>query len=165
MISRAAALAILAALAALAWFGPVELYLGALAAGRDEIAAKQAVLQRYRALAAAPAQAARDESGLLFPAIPDAQALAVLQETVKSAAAAARVEVRGLQVLPPDGAPGAMRIGIRISAAGDVAGLGRLLYAVEAARPVLYPDNLHVQARGAALEFQLDISGFKAGAS
>jgi general secretion pathway protein M len=165
MIGRAAAVAILAVLIGLAWLGPVDLYLGTLAEGSGDIAAKQVLLQRYRALAGVPVAAAKDDSGLLFPEIPEAQAVALLQETVKSAAAAARVEVRGLQVLRQEAAPGAARIGIRVSAAGDIAGLGRLLYAVEAARPLLYPDNLHIQARAGALEFQLDISGFKAGAS
>jgi hypothetical protein len=74
--------------------------------------------------------------------------------------------------------PGAVRIGVRLRGSSDVAALGRLLYAVEAARPLLVPDNLQVQGRAAApaagsapepapipLDFQLDVSGFKTGAS
>jgi general secretion pathway protein M len=109
---------------------------------------------------------------MLIPAVPEAQALALLQETVKSAAAAAQVQIQGLQVLRSEGEAGVLRIGVRVRAAGDVASLGRLLYAIEAARPLLYPDNLQIQSQPAApgtppspLQFQLDIAGFKAGPS
>lgn len=174
LVGRVAAVAILLALLAAAWIGPINAYLGALADGSEEIAAKRTLLQRYRALAGAHprAPAERGDKGLLYPDIPESQAIALLQETVKTAAAAARVEVRGLQVLRIEAAPGAQRIGIRINAAGDIASVGRLLHAVEAARPLLYPDNLHVQSRAvtanaaaAPLEVQLDIFGFKAGSA
>jgi hypothetical protein len=56
-----------------------------------------------------------------------------------------------------------------VRASGDMAGLRGLLYAIETAKPLLYPDNLsiqsHVATPGAAaspLDFQFDISGFKA---
>ena len=47
-----------------------------------------------------------------------------------------------------------------------MAALDRLIYAVEASRPLLYPDNLRIEARdrNGGLDFQLDISAFKAGA-
>jgi len=138
------------------------------------------VLQRYRVLAdAGPAdrtgpdrtEPARTDPALLIPAMPDAQAVALLQETVKSAAAAAQVQIQGLQVLRGEGEAGVQKIVVRIRASGDVGGVGRLLYALETARPLLYPDNLQIQAQGAApgappsaLQFQLDVAGFKAGA-
>src|SRR4029077_12257592 len=103
---------------------------------------------------------------------PDAQAVAMLQETIKGAAAAAQVQIQGLQVLRGEGEAGALGIGGGIRGPGDVAGVGRLLHAMEAARPLLYPDNLQIQSHAAApgtppspLQFQLDIAGFKAGAS
>lgn len=175
LVGRGAAVAILLALLLAAWIGPVSGYLGVIASGNEQIAAKLAMLQRYRTLADArppEAPARNGDGGLLYPDIPDSQAIALLQEAIKTAAAGARIEVRGLQVLRSEPAPGAQRIGIRINAAGDIASLSRLLYAVEAARPLLYPDNLHIQSRATtpnaaptALEFQLDISGFRAGAA
>lgn len=176
VLERAGALAILLVLLVVLWIGPIGAYVDLLGQGAEEIAQKSALLQRYRALAdAAPAQSnapARADPSLLIPAVPDAQAIAVLQETIKSAAAAAQVQVQGMQVLRGEGEAGALRIGVRVRAAGDVNGLGRLLYAIEAARPVLYPDNLQIQAQAAApgappspLQFQLDIAAFKAGES
>ena len=68
-----------------------------------------------------------------------------------------------------DAVPGATRIGVRVRAIGDMPSLRNLLYAIEAARPLLYPDNLQVQSHATSLDaatgqldFQLDISGFKA---
>jgi hypothetical protein len=115
---------------------------------------------------------------LLLPEIPDSQAVARLQETLKAAATAAQVQIQGFQILRSEPVPGAVRIGVRLRGSSDVAALGRLLYAVEAARPLLVPDNLQVQGRAASpaagstpeptpipLDFQLDVSGFKTGAS
>ena len=175
-LRRVVALGILALVLMAAWVGPVAAYRELLGAEAEQIEQKSAVLQRYHGLVESPAPAsasAADEAGagLLLPDLPEAQAVALLQETVKSAAAAAQVQVQGLQVLRADSEAGAQRIGVRVRATGDAAGLGRLLYGIEAARPLLYPDNLQVQSHMTApgtppapLDFQLDISGFKAGA-
>jgi len=171
---RGAALALLALLFALFWIGPAAAYFGLIQSGSDEIDRQSALLQRYRTLAEAPhpGQPNPAEPDLLLPEIPDSQAIARLQETIKSAAAAAQVQIQGLQVLRSEPLPGAVKIAVRVRGSGDVAALGRLLYAVEAARPLLVPDNLQVQAHPApadappaALDFQLDLSGFKTGAS
>jgi len=91
-----------------------------------------------------------------------------LQETVKNTAAAAHVQVQGLQVLRSESASGAARIGVRVRGSGDMAALRSLIYAIETARPLFYPDNLSIQshvtsadAAPSTLDFQLDISGFK----
>jgi general secretion pathway protein M len=175
-VTRAGAVGILLLLLLMLWVGPIGAYFDFVAAGADELAQKTALLQRYRALADAPPagrqEPPRGDPSMLIPAVPEAQALALLQETVKSAAAAAQVQIQGLQVLRSEGEAGVLRIGVRVRAAGDVASLGRLLYAIEAARPLLYPDNLQIQSQPAApgtppspLQFQLDIAGFKAGPS
>ena len=177
---RIAALALLALLLIALWVGPAAAYLGLIQSGSDAIERQAALLQRYRALVDAPRPdvSLAAASDLLMPAIPDSQALARLQETLKAAAGAAQVQVLGFQVLRTEALPGAVKIGVRLRGSGDVAALGRLLYAVEAARPLLVPDNLQVQGRAVApvagsapepgpvpLEFQLDVSGFKTGAS
>jgi general secretion pathway protein M len=175
VLARAGAVAILVVLLLVLWVGPIGAYFDLIGQGADEIAQKATLLQRYRTLAdggaTQPAAPARSDPSLLIPSIPDAQALALLQETVKSAAASAQVQIQGLQVLRSEGEGGALRIGVRVRAAGDVGSLGRLLYAIEAARPLLYPDNLQIQSQAAApgsppsaLQFQLDIAAFKAGA-
>jgi len=180
-LPRLAALALLALAVGLLWLGPVEAYLDLVADGRQRLDKAEATLQRYRTAAgAAAAQPAPGAAALLFPQVPDSQAAALLQETVKSAASAAQVQIQGFQVLRSDAAAGPVRIAVQVRASGDIGGLGRFLYAIEAARPVLYPDNLHVQSRpqqavgqtgnggaGAAgtLDFQLDVSAFKSGPS
>jgi general secretion pathway protein M len=172
IVGRAAALAILAVALIAVWLGPVDAYFGVVADGAARIETATALLQRYRAATDPDAAAAMPVSpgaGLLLPAMPEAQAAALLQETIKGAAAAAQVEIRGMQVLRGDPLSGAGGIGIRVSASGDLGGLSRLLYAIEAARPLLYPDNLEVRSAAAPgqaparLEFQLDVSGSRSG--
>jgi hypothetical protein len=178
--ARVAALSLLGLLLVALWVGPAAAYFGLLQSGRDGIERQAALLQRYRTLVETPRPGqppAAATADSLLPEIPDSQAVARLQETLKTAAAAAQVQVQGLQVLRAESLPGAVKIGVRLRASGDVAALGRLLYAVEAARPLLVPDNLQVQGRAATtasgsapdpgpvpLEFQLDVSGFRAGA-
>lgn len=177
---RVAALAILVLVIAALWAGPVGAYLDLIGSGADRLAQRAQLLERYRALVAAPsADATRPKPGApeavaapaLLPDAPEAQAIALLQESVKTAALASNVRVDSLQVLRSETVAGAVKIGVRIRAAGDIAALARLLFAIEAARPVLYPDNLQIEARAApgkapeALDFQLDISGFKPGTS
>ena len=167
---RAAALAILALLVALFIVGPFAAYCGLIGDNSDALADKAVRLQRYRSLATSKASLpATPGPVLLYPDMPESQATALLQETVKNTAAAAHVQVQGLQVLRSETANGATRIGVRVRASGDMASLRGLVYAIETARPVLYPDNLSIQSHppspGAApsvLDFQFDILGFKA---
>ena len=169
-LGRGAALAILAALIVLFCAGPLAGYCGLIGDNGDALATKAALLQRYRALADAKATPPAATGGtLLYPDMPESQASALLQETVKNAAGAAHAQVLGLQVLRSEAANAATRIGVRVRASGDMASLRSLLYAIETARPLLYPDNLSIQshptapdATPSALDFQLDISGFKA---
>jgi general secretion pathway protein M len=166
---RAAALAILALLVALFLIGPFAAYCGLINGNSDALADKAARLQRYRALAAnKPSAPVTPGPALLYPDIPESQATALLQETVKNTATAAHVQVQGLQVLRSDSTGGATRIGVRVRGSGDMASLRSLIYAIEAARPLLYPDNLSIQSHAtstdaapSALDFQLDVSGFK----
>lgn len=168
-LGRVAALAILAALVALFCVGPLAAYCGLVADNSDALATKAALLQRYRALAdSKPAAPAATGAPFIYPDMPESQASALLQETVKTIAAAAHAQVLGLQVLRGEAVSGATRIGVRVRASGDMASLRSLIYAIESARPLLYPDNLTIQSHAAApdaaasaLDFQLDIAGFK----
>jgi general secretion pathway protein M len=170
--ARAASLAILLALVALVWVGPVAAYRDLVGTAAQHLAEANASLTRDRALvAAAPAAKRTLDTALLLPDISDAKAIALLQESLKGAAATAQVEIQGLQVLQADTLGGAPRIGVRLKARGLIAGLDRLLYAIEASRPLLYPDNLQIQThrgdtgtREGALDFQLDVSAFRTGA-
>ena len=169
-LGRVAALAILAILVVLFCGGPLAAYCGLVADNNDALATKAALLQRYRALAEtkAPSPSSAPETALFYPEMPESQASALLQETVKNTATAAHAQVLGLQVLRSEAANGATRIGVRVRASGDMASLRGLLYAIESARPVLYTDNLSIQSHAATsdaapspLDFQFDVSGFK----
>jgi hypothetical protein len=170
---RLVALALLALLFAALWAGPVSAYLDIVGSGADEISRQSQLLERYRALALALAPATPDTAEkpgaapLMLPQLPEAQAIALLQESIKKAADTSRVEVQSLQVLRSENLPSAVKLGARISASGDNAGLARLLYAAETARPTLFPDNLQIHARpggpgntAGMLDFQLDVSAF-----
>ncbi len=170
--ARAAAAAILALLIAALWMGPVSAYLHLVATGADELAERAMLLQRYRALVDTPVANAKAAAAVMLPPAPEAQAVAQLQEAVKSAAAAGKMRIDSLQVLRSETFAGALKIGVRVHAAGDAGGVGRLLFAIEAARPALFPDNLQIQARAAVvgtppgmLDVQLDVSAFTPGAS
>jgi hypothetical protein len=164
LLSRAAALAILAVLLAALWFGPVASYIALRAGDARAIAAAEAILARDQALVAAGRAAPENGGAVLLPAISDAEAAALLQESLKRAAEASDVEIEGMQVIEGDTLAGAPRVALRLRAEGDVGALARLLYAISASRPLLYPDNLHIAAHGTtgALDFEFDVSAFKA---
>lgn len=171
-LGRVAALAILAILVVLFCGGPLAAYCGLVADNNEALGTKAALLQRYRALAEikAPSSSSAPEArALLYPDMPESQASALLQETVKNTATAAHAQVLGLQVLRSEAANDATRIGVRVRASGGMASLRGLLYAIESARPVLYTDNLSIQSHAATsdaapspLDFQFDVSAFKA---
>lgn len=168
-LGRIAALAILALLVMLFCGGPLAAYCGLIADNSEALAAKATLLHRYRTLAdTKPLSSSGHETTLLYPDMPDSQASALLQETVKNAAAAAHAQVLGLQVLRSEAASGATRIGVRVRASGDMASLRNLLYAIQSARPMLYTGDLSIQSHAMtpdaaprALDFQFDVSGFK----
>jgi hypothetical protein len=169
---RAAALLILLALVGAFWLGPVAVYVDLLGTGAERAATAEKKLVRYRALAQDPSDpgATVDLKTVFFPERTDAETVALLQETLKRAAASAQVEIQGIQVLPTESVSGARRIVVRLRGHGDMAGLDRLLYAIDASQPLLYPDNLQLLASSTptaaaptSLNFQLDVSGFTAG--
>jgi general secretion pathway protein M len=170
-LGRIAALAILALLVVLFCGGPLAAYCGLIADNGDALATKATLLHRYRTLADTKppsSSSSGHETALLYPDMPESQASALLQETVKNTAAAAHAQVLGLQVLRSEAASGAMRIGVRVRASGDMASLRNLLYAIESERPMLYTDDLSIQSHATApdaapraLDFQFDVSGFK----
>jgi len=168
---RIAALAILAVLIALVWLGPISAYVDLVGSAADDIARQTALLHRYQVLATVPrAEPGGPSAGAqaMLVEASETQAAALLQERVKNAATASKVQIQTVQVLRSENFANATRIGVRMRGSGDSASLGRLLFDIESERPVLYPDNLQILVRpGTAsaetLDFQLDISGFVAG--
>ena len=168
--ARLLALALLAALGAGIWAGPVTAYLEERGALRQRVEQAEALAARYRALAAAPPRAVADGEGAaaFLADLPAAQIFAALSERIKAAADVAGLSVQGLQSLAEEPVAGLRRAGLRLRGTGDLAALARFLDAVEAGRPLLTIDGLRIQARqGAAVEaqprldIQLDVHGFK----
>lgn len=173
LLSRSAALAILLGLVGAFCLGPAAAYLGWIGNNAQRLRRDEAILRHERTVirVAATPLGARNETGVLFPALGPARAAALLQEALKRRAAAAQVEIEGLQVMPSSAMAGTRRIAVRLRGSAGIGALDRLLYAIETAHPLLYPDNLRIRATpggtgsngSSRLRFQLDVSGFTRG--
>jgi len=172
--SRAAAVGLAAALLAIVGFGLVRPYAVAVSDAAAQLEAQGRIAAGFRVLAEAPTRGeaepadARELAALTLPRASTAQATALLQQTLKSFAADARVEIEGVQVLARAETKAAARLIVRLRGRADMSSLARFLYAVETARPVLVVEGLRVQARtareaaGRELDLQIDVAAFTA---
>jgi len=181
-LSRLAALGLVLVLAVVLHAGLVVPYREAWQRSHDLIEQQAALLARYRELASRSAepdgQADRERLALLqaglLPRQTEGQAVAGLQDRIKTIGGAAGINLSSVQALPPheaarkDEAGGLIRLGLRLRLAGDVASLNRFLYEIEAHRPFLVVENLAINGRGARpgapspLDIQLDVIGLQA---
>ena len=165
LLSRIGALALLAALLALGWFGLAEPYRAWLAAVEARNEASAALVERYRALQTMPAEPEAGANPLLLPELSEAQTTAFLQRLVQELAAASRVEIAGVQVLPGEDEAALRRVALRLRGSGEIAGINAVLHAIETATPLVVIDNLRLQGRSgpkeSRIEIQLDTIGFK----
>jgi hypothetical protein len=182
--SRVGALGVLALLLALIYAGLVLPYLGYIDGLDEQVATRQAVLERMRALTTTPGasaerSAATAADALLMPDVSEAQVVGQLQDRLKRFAASDGIELQGLQVLPHVETTAVTRLGVRLRGNGDMLALNRFLYAIESAEPALLVDSLRLQARAtgspastaassspqatppATLDVQLDVVGFR----
>jgi len=182
--SRVGALAVLALLLALIYAGLALPYLGYIDGLDEQVATRQAVLERMRALTTTPdpnaeRSIATAATALLLPDVSEAQAVGQLQDRLKRFATSDGIELQGLQVLPHVETTAVTRLGVRLRGSGDMPALNRFLYAIESAEPALLVDNLRLQARtvgtpapaaassgaqatpSATLDIQLDVVGFR----
>lgn len=182
LLSRLAALGLVIVVALVLYAGLIIPYLEARQRSQDMIEQQGALLARYRALAAggieADASADRERVALLreilHPALSEGQAVASLQDRIKTLGGGAGINLSSVQALPPheiarkDDGGGLARIGLRLRLAGDTAALNRFLHAIEAHRPFLVIENLAINGRGsrpgsvAPLDIQLDVIGLQA---
>ena len=150
--SRVGALAVLALLLALIYAGLALPYLGYIDGLDEQVATRQAVLERMRALTTTPdpnaeRSIATAATALLLPDVSEAQAVGQLQDRLKRFATSDGIELQGLQVLPHVETTAVTRLGVRLRGSGDMPALNRFLYAIESAEPALLVDNLRLQAR------------------
>jgi hypothetical protein len=179
-VQRAAALAILAALVLAVVTGVVEPLVSAYLDAARSVAQERAVIARAQASGLDPAalQAEltrlRADRGPIPGALHGANeslAAAELQNRLKAAIDAAHGELRSVQALPSHVDGSFRRITIRGRARLKIAGLRDAVYALEAAPPYLFLDDVAVDAHpdqsgrpGAGedpdLDVRLDVSAY-----
>lgn len=173
---RLLAIALLLGVAAVVWFGAVEPLRAWRAAAEARLAETEAALARHRAIAAradeiaAEAAALREiatREALFLPGATEGQAAAALQEAIKAAANAAGARPDSVQALETTEDAGLLRVAMRVRLSADVASLQKLLYALEADRPIVLLENLYVRARSLRadgdernLDVRFDVVGF-----
>lgn len=177
MLHRLLAVALLLLVVLLGYAGLVVPLIGQYAAlaQRDEQTAQ--LLDRYRRIVAR-AEAPRPETGMpdlplneiYLPGDSPAQAVAALQNRVKTAAAEAGARLGSVEVLAPRVDGGVTRQAVRARLSADTQSLQHVLHGLETARPLLLLDNLYVRARdtrsGGAdmrLDVRFDVVGFAGG--
>lgn len=178
MLQRLAAVALLLLVVLVGYAGlaaPLATHYAALAQREQQTALLLARYQRIVARAEAP----RAETGLpdlplneiYLPGDSPAQAVAALQDRVKSAATDAGARLGSVEVLAPRADDGLTRQAVRARLTADTGSLQQMLHRLEASRPLLLLDNLYVRARDTRsdtsrlrLDVRIDVVGFAAGA-
>lgn len=157
-------------------FGLVVPYLALLENSYEQLAQSQqqrALFARYMEKAG-QSDDAMEQTGalhdlLLLPGSTVTNAQAGLQQIIDGLAGESGVSLLSFEPLSSEGADnGFGRVGGRVRATADLAGLQRFLHGLESHRPVLFLDRLYVRARtpqgqeSDGLDVQLDIFGFRA---
>lgn len=170
-------LAVFALLVALllVWFGLVWPYLALLQSSQERLIQSQQQRELFTRYSAETGQPDKDAAQdgmlrdlLLLPGSSVANAQAGLQQLVDGLADGSGVSLLSFEPLSTDAADdGFARIGGRIRATADLAGLQQFLHGLESHRPALLLDRLYIRARtpqgqeSKGLDIQLDIFGFQ----
>jgi general secretion pathway protein M len=182
--SRGAALAILAGIAAVLYFGIAAPLLNEYGAMRDSIGQLQDRVQRYqhvardlaprRAELAALKRRQSAQDGFLQGAN-DTLIAVQIQNRLKALADQTRSELRSTQVLPAQDEGKLRRISIRGQISTTVPGALRIFYGLESADPLLFIDNVDMRARpqsyrnrneeshAGVIDMQFDVYGYTRG--
>lgn len=182
LLSRTAALGLLAAVAIGGYVLVVEPVLDAFRANAEAIERSEDLLQRQQALAAQRPQlvarlaeeeqrAATLTGYLEGPS--DALAAARLQDRVRTLVEAAGGELRSTQILPAEAveaSPGTRRASLRVQLVVAIDGLAVFLHGLETGQPYVLIDELNIRSQRArrrqepdgapALDVSLQLSGF-----
>lgn len=180
---KAAALAILVAILALAKTIAVDPLVDAFTTSEAQVATLSALSARYRALIdQLPAlRAERDglsrqmtaDNGFLKNAN-DTLAAAELQARLKGLVDQVHGELKSTQILPMQQMGGFRRVGVRGEMSMTLPAIQKVLYETEAGSPILVLDNLSIRSKAAdrqeernpdvvLLEMSVDIYGFLRG--
>lgn len=154
-LSRALALALLAGALAAPVLG-VVLPLGEeYGDAKARVAQDAMTLERYQRIAARLSQqratlatlaARRDRQDGFLSGGNDSLIGARLQDRIKTAAEAARAELRTTQLLPPRADGDFRAIALRVEMTGALPALQNILYDIETSTPTLFVDNIDLRA-------------------
>jgi general secretion pathway protein M len=152
-LSRALALALLLLLLAGLLAG-VLWSAAALRAQGERLAELEAQAGRFAAFAhgraalenrIAALRRGESQDASLFNAATVNQATAVLQHLVEDVVTEERGHTDTVEILPDKSDGPLIRIGERLTMSGDIAALRRILYRLEAGKPLLFADNLRIR--------------------
>ena len=158
-ISRLAALLLLAAVIAAGYLWVADPVLAAHRRVDESIAETRDLLGRFEKLAAArpslEAQAAAVEqtpaaTAYYLAGETDALAAAALQARVTALVEGSGGALASIQTLPSQAEEGFTRIAIRLQLSSSIESLVRILHGLETGVPLLFLDNLEIQAPGAS---------------
>lgn len=172
-VQRLAALAILVGVTGAAVGGLVEPIASAYLGAEQSVEQQRAAIAHASAAGADPEALKAELAGLrarqgtvpgALKSANDSLAAADLQNRLKSAIEAAHGELRSVQTLPSRVEGGFRRVTIRGHASMKIAALRHALYDLESSSPLLFLDNVEIDARpdksgrhGAAEDPNLDI--------
>lgn len=128
------------------------------------LADRRMLIAHLRHFAATPASTPSPEGApLALAGGSDAVAIAELQLLLKNIARGAGATVGSAEGLPPDSEDGAShRVGIRLSLGGGLGPLISVLSGIDAARPLLFVDNLQLRAASSGqIDMNLDTYAFR----
>ncbi|MSP89373.1 MAG: hypothetical protein EXQ92_11285 [Alphaproteobacteria bacterium] len=177
LAGRLVALAVAGALAVAIWIGLAAPRFDAIQSARQHLERQHQVLQGHeQAASRADALAARlaaltadpNTGGVWLAAGSEAQAMATMQDRVKTVAASVGATVVTAQPLgAAAGAPARARLRVGLSA--DTTALQATLHALESGSPLLLVETLTIRPRSSAgggiLDVQIDLAGFIKGAA
>jgi general secretion pathway protein M len=183
LLRRIAAIMLFLAMLSIAWSLMIAPVMTGIAEDYETIAESRQLLARYERVAAGlpkleqRVMEIRTSDGLkgLLVGTNPTLASAKLQTDVQQLTAAAGINLRTSQTLPPQDEGGFRRVGFRLELQTDAAGLLRLLYTIETATPSLFIDNLSIRVPESGphapegdspslLAVQLQVFGYLAGA-
>lgn len=174
---RLVALGAAGALAVAIWIGLAAPWFDTIQAARQRLERQHQLLQNHaQAASRADAQAARlaalaadpNTGGFWLAAGSEAQAMAAMQDRVKTVAGAAGAVVVTAQSLgTAAGAP--TRVRLRVGLGADMTALQATLHALESGSPLLLVEAVTIRPRssagGGGLDVQIDLAGFIKGAA
>ena len=179
-VRRAAAVAILLALAYLLFSGIVQPLLDVYGEAKATVGRLEEALQRGRGGERSMAQAEAELAALkkrqaatvgFLQGTNESIAAAQLQDRLKASVDAAKGELKSTQTLPPRDDGKFRRIAVRAQITVSTAALQRTLYDVESSSPFLFVDNVVIRVRSQTqdrnkpaqepvLDVSFDLSGY-----